>query len=85
MADDGLGIHEQDRERAVQRFARLDRERDDGHGLGLNLVAAISAAHGGAMRLKDNHPGLRVIVTLPCNKTHPATADYSTAAGRETS
>lgn len=85
VADNGMGIDQHDRERAVQRFARLDRERDDGHGLGLNLVAAISAAHGGTMRLEDNRPGLRVIVTLPYSKTRPTTADEATGAGRGTS
>ena len=36
-----------------------------GSGLGLSLAAAVARMHGGAVRLEDNAPGLRVVLTLP--------------------
>ena len=66
VADDGAGVPEVDRGRIVQRFVRLDRSRSTpGHGLGLNLVAAIATAHAGQLVIEDNHPGLRAIICLP--------------------
>ncbi|QCB41155.1 HAMP domain-containing histidine kinase [Sphingomonas sp. PAMC26645] len=65
IGDNGIGIPDCDRARAVQRFSKLARGPASGHGLGLNLVAAIAAAHGGSMKLLDNHPGLIVSIALP--------------------
>ena len=66
VADDGPGVAPADRSRIVHRFVRLEPSRTrPGHGLGLNLVAAIASAHGGALTIADNRPGLRAIVTLP--------------------
>ena len=36
-----------------------------GTGLGLSLVAAVARLHGGALRLEDNRPGLRAVLSLP--------------------
>lgn len=47
VSDHGPGIPEQARDRIFARFARLDPRRTDGSGLGLSIVAAIAAAHGG--------------------------------------
>jgi signal transduction histidine kinase len=66
VADTGPGVAKADRDRIVRRFVRLDRGRTTpGHGLGLNLVAAIAAAHGGRLAIHDNRPGLRAEVRLP--------------------
>jgi signal transduction histidine kinase len=53
----------------AQPFKRLSQDRtgsQNGHGLGLSIVAAIAAAHDGNLEL---HPraegGLRVQITLP--------------------
>ena len=49
--DDGPGIARADRERVFERFVRLDEARhrsDGGSGLGLALVSAIMAEHGGS-------------------------------------
>ncbi len=66
VADRGPGIPEHERERALKRFVRLEASRSQpGSGLGLSLVAAVARLHGGAVRLEDNHPGLRVVISLP--------------------
>jgi signal transduction histidine kinase len=44
----------------------LEKSRTEpGTGLGLSLVQAVARLHGGGVRLEDNGPGLRVILTLP--------------------
>ena len=47
-------------------FVRLEKSRSrPGSGLGLSLVAAVARLHGGSIRLEDNAPGLRAVLTLP--------------------
>ncbi len=66
VADHGPGIPALDRERALKRFVRLEASRTrPGTGLGLSLVAAVARLHKGAVRLEDNRPGLRVVLTWP--------------------
>ena len=66
MADAGCGIPAVDRGRAVERFVRLEQSRSQpGSGLGLSLAAAVARLHGGELRLEDNHPGLRTVLSLP--------------------
>lgn len=66
VADNGPGIPEAERENVLRRFYRLERARSGpGHGLGLNLVAAIADLHGAKIELGDNTPGLRVIIQFP--------------------
>jgi signal transduction histidine kinase len=70
IADRGPGIAEEDRDRALKRFVRLETSRSQaGSGLGLSLVAAVARLHGGTLRLEDNHPGLKVVMTLPRGET----------------
>ena len=53
----------------AQPFKRLSQERtgsQDGHGLGLSIVAAVAAAHDGQLDLHARaEGGLRVQITLP--------------------
>jgi signal transduction histidine kinase len=66
VADRGPGVAEADRERVLKRFVRLEKSRTEpGTGLGLSLVQAVARLHGGTVRLEDNRPGLRVVLTLP--------------------
>lgn len=66
LSDQGPGIEEADRARALQRFVRLDESRGgDGSGLGLSLIAAICRHHGGSLTLADNAPGLCLIMHIP--------------------
>jgi signal transduction histidine kinase len=69
VADRGPGVAPQDRERALQRFVRLEKSRSrPGAGLGLSLVAAVARMHGGSVRLEDNAPGLRVVLCIPVHR-----------------
>jgi signal transduction histidine kinase len=66
VADRGPGVAAADRTRVLGRFVRLEGARSrPGSGLGLSLTAAVARLHGGAVRLEDNAPGLRVVLTLP--------------------
>ncbi len=48
------------------RFVRLENSRSrPGSGLGLSLAAAVARLHNGALRIEDNAPGLRVVISLP--------------------
>jgi two-component system OmpR family sensor kinase len=70
VSDDGPGMSDQDAALAFDRFHRGARgasEGGDGHatgsGLGLSIVAAIAAAHGGYARLQSA-PGAGTTVHL---------------------
>jgi hypothetical protein len=66
VGDNGPGIPEEDRGRAVERFVRLEQSRSEpGSGLGLSLASAVARLHGGELRLEDNTPGLKTILALP--------------------
>ncbi|GBD41000.1 Sensor kinase CusS [bacterium HR39] len=78
VADNGPGIPEADRERARQRFVRLDPGRSTpGNGLGLSLVDAVARLHGAALELDDNRPGLlaRLVFPAPSPRRPPARAE----------
>jgi signal transduction histidine kinase len=76
VADHGPGIPPADRGRVIGRFVRLERSRSQpGSGLGLSLASAVAHLHGGELRLEDNAPGLRAVISLPrAVATPPATA-----------
>ena len=65
VSDNGPGIPEHFREKALERFSRLDSSRTrPGQGLGLSLVQVLAQMHGGGVRLEDAQPGLRVVMGL---------------------
>jgi signal transduction histidine kinase len=66
VSDNGPGIAAEDRARAAQPFVRFGPGKQEGSGLGLSLVAAITRLHRGRLQLESNDPGLRVVVELPC-------------------
>jgi two-component system, OmpR family, sensor kinase len=79
VRDTGDGIPAEDRESVVERFGRSHvRAGDDGFGLGLSIVGAISEAHGGSVRITGAEPrGAQVEIVLPMR-----TATVRTATGR---
>lgn len=63
--DDGPGLAPDMRAEAIRRGRRLD-ETKPGSGLGLSIVADLSAAYGGALVLEESHlGGLRAVLRLP--------------------
>ncbi len=66
VADSGIGIPDDEKERVFQRFYRVAKSRSlPGNGLGLSLVAAVIAMHKGEIALLNGEPGLKVAVKLP--------------------
>ncbi|MFO0402828.1 MAG: sensor histidine kinase [Alphaproteobacteria bacterium] len=58
VRDEGPGLAAEDRARAGERFFRADPSRAlPGSGLGLSLVKAVAALHGGELRLGDAKAG----------------------------
>ena len=81
VEDQGPGIPLADREKATDRFYRGESARSTpGSGLGLSLVLAVAHLHGGTLRLEDNRPGLRAILSLPL----PEATEVRPAAVRST-
>ena len=65
VADAGLGVPSEDRDKIFRRFYRLERSRTSpGNGLGLSLVAAVADLHHASMQVLDNRPGLRVVLSF---------------------
>ena len=66
VVDNGPGIPVEDRERATERFVRLEQSRTrPGSGLGLSLAKAVMEFHGGRLELSDGKPGLSVWMIFP--------------------
>src|SRR5580698_7520955 len=66
VSDNGPGIDDGEKTKVMQRFYRGDASRGTpGVGLGLSLVQAVAKLHGSALELRDNGPGLRVVMTVP--------------------
>lgn len=75
VRDHGPGIPVEQLDRIFDRFARLEAGRGaDGSGLGLSIVAAIAAAHGGRAYAR-NPPGVgaRVAIALPAETAEEET------------
>jgi signal transduction histidine kinase len=85
VTDRGPGVPKAERERVLERFVRLEASRSEpGSGLGLSLVAAVARLHGGSLRLEDNDPGLRVVLSFPREgKAHVRGAPSQVPAGAE--
>ncbi len=67
VSDNGPGIPDaSDRERATERFVRLEKSRSQpGSGLGLSLAKAVMKFHAGRLELADAGPGLKVSMIFP--------------------
>lgn len=66
VSDTGIGIADGDRERLTERFYRADAAYGvPGEGLGLSLVAAVVARHGGSLQFLGQERGTRVELRFP--------------------
>lgn len=88
VKDDGPGIASDKLDALRQPFAQLDmslRRKKEGLGLGLPLVQAIAAAHGGEFRISSEPgAGARALILLPHSRvvgTKVRTAPRTSAAG----
>ena len=78
VEDRGPGIPPDKHEDVVRRFVRLDESRTKpGTGLGLSLVKAVMALHGGRLDLQnacedDSARGLKAAMVFPLARTEPA-------------
>nr|WP_290441529.1 ATP-binding protein [Halomonas sp. CnH100-B] len=71
ISDDGPGMPETQRLKAVERGERFD-ESTPGDGLGLAIVQDLARLYGGHLALAANSPsGLRVELTLPAAERPP--------------
>ena len=69
VADNGIGIPQEDRERIFERFYRVDKARSrqsGGTGLGLSIAKEIMNLHQGDLYLVEKDgPGLTIRMELP--------------------
>ena len=66
VADRGPGVPAESRARIFERRGRADEGRGiRGSGLGLPIVAAIAAAHGGEVTLRSSPAGSRFGISVP--------------------
>lgn len=66
VADNGIGIPAEERDKVFQRFYRVAKSRSlPGNGLGLSLVLAVMDIHHSKVELSDNAPGLVVKLLFP--------------------
>jgi two-component system OmpR family sensor kinase len=77
VEDDGPGLDAEDPDKVFERFFRTDASRSrssGGSGLGLSIVAAVVAAHGGRVQADRSPLGgarFRVRLPLPSDTTRP--------------
>lgn len=69
VADKGIGLSEEDKEKVFEKFYRVgseDTRKTKGTGLGLFIVKNMITAHGGTIQIIDNQPkGSIFKVSLP--------------------
>ena len=83
VADNGVGVPADARERIFGRFARADEARAAGGvGLGLAIARWIATEHGGAVVARPHDgPGVSFVVTLPLAADDAAVPPHTPASG----
>ncbi len=87
VSDNGPGIDDDEKRKVMERFYRGDSSRGTpGVGLGLSLVQAVAKLHGSPLELRDNAPGLRVVMSIaldgPDTNVHETAAQEPVAAAQ---
>lgn len=66
VADNGIGIPDDQRDRVFEMFTRVDRHTGSGHGVGLSTCQRIVERHGGRIRAESQlGTGTTISFTLP--------------------
>ena len=72
VADNGIGIPAEDRDRIFERFYRVDKARSresGGTGLGLSIAREIVVRHQGSLNIVEKDgPGTTVRLCLPVSQ-----------------
>jgi signal transduction histidine kinase/DNA-binding response OmpR family regulator len=82
VTDTGVGIPRDEQGQIFQRFHRANNDdQQPGSGIGLSLVAEMSAAHGGSVEV-DSEPGVgsQFVVRLPRYDGSPAATELAGSA-----
>jgi signal transduction histidine kinase len=86
VEDDGPGVPAELRGRVFERFVRGAGDRggrSSSSGLGLSIVRAVAASHGGTVELQDAGPGARFVVRLPLARAAQDGSANGAGADRE--
>jgi two-component system, OmpR family, sensor kinase len=87
VVDDGPGIPAEIRDRAFDRFVHSGTSSaagDTNAGLGLSIVAAISAAHGGSVTVQSEVGRTAFDIDLPVDGPPPEHTDVETNDSQRT-
>ena len=84
VTDTGVGLNEEERARIFERFEQVHDDASPssgGLGLGLSLVSAIVAQHGGSVAVESAGKGLgsRFRLTLPHTRANVSTSETASA------
>ena len=72
VEDDGPGVPAEIAPTLFERFVRGAGDRGGSFGLGLAIVSAVAASHGGSVKLESREPhGARFVVDLPVSTHAP--------------
>jgi len=76
VRDTGPGVPPSDRDHIFERFGRsVVAENDEGFGLGLSIVRAIAAGHGGTVSVEDARSGgAMFVLVVPAHRGQPEEA-----------
>lgn len=66
ISDNGPGVPADEIQNLFERFYRLEESpKKSGHGLGIPFADAIATLHGAQIEIRENNPGLNVVIHFP--------------------
>jgi len=78
VADDGIGIQENEIKNIFNRFYRVSDSNNQGSGIGLALVKELIELHRGDIKVKSHDKGVSFIATIPISKKYYADNEIAT-------